>query len=336
MVSSKTSGELLAKTRMFQWHVERDSFISCQNGDCLVSPIFSFKNLDWKLLLHPKYVKEGECYSSLFLKCVNIQNEISVHYAFSLLNKDGERVKFHKHNKTFMPGTGTSWGSLKWIQQSFILDLENKIFKDDKLTILCYIVVEEKTLMSEIEVQDQKNSWRLKEFDKFEELLNDKDFSDVTITAQGKNFYLHKCILSVNSVVFKAMFTNNMKEKIESVVTIEDISYEILQEFFRFIYTGKVNDLEKIVEELLVAAEKYCIEELKGTCEDTMCRYLSKNNAISYLKLGILNNAEKLLTSAIECVSLYLEFLIDTEEFENFGNQHPDILLEIMKKHIGM
>jgi hypothetical protein len=52
------------------------------------------------------------------------------------------------------------------------------------------------------------------------------------------------------------MFAHNFKENLTNVVEIRDIKLEVFQELLRFIYCGKVNDLNKHAAGLYRAADK--------------------------------------------------------------------------------
>ena len=74
---------------------------------------------------------------------------------------------------------------------------------------------------------------RIDILDDYESLLFDEKSSDFTVvSADGKNIYVHKAILSCRSPVFKAMFERDMLEKNQSVVNIVDIEYEVLVELY--------------------------------------------------------------------------------------------------------
>lgn len=324
----------------FKWIINTDSFASCTTGVSIKSPRFynldyEFKKNEWRLEFYPKgnilSFTEANNYVSVFLAHLN-ENDINhVSFTISILNQDNDIVVSQMASHNFKTKE-KDWGWSKFLEQSFMNDPKNKILKNnEELVILCKIINTNNKKENEAEFENMKNLNRLQDLTDFEELLMDKQFSDVTIRAENKSFYVHKCILALRSPVFKVMFDHDMMEKNQNAVEIEDIKCEVLQEFLQFIYTGKVNDIEKIVDELLITAEKYDVKGLKKLCEETMCRNLSCNNALEYLDLAILNNSEKLKNDSIEFISLYLENIIKTPEFDKL--EDPKLLKEIMKKH---
>ena len=58
------------------------------------------------------------------------------------------------------------------------------------------------------------------------------------------------------STVFERMFDSNMAEAKSGTVVIEDMEADTLQRLLEFTYTGKVTDMQDVME-LLYAADKY-------------------------------------------------------------------------------
>ena len=85
----------------------------------------------------------------------------------------------------------------------------------------------------------------------------------MTLVCGHKEFPVHKAILSARSKVFQAMFEHKMLETERSRVEIEDIDNDIMLEILRFIYTDRTQNIEKLADALLPAADKYCLERLK-------------------------------------------------------------------------
>jgi hypothetical protein len=52
------------------------------------------------------------------------------------------------------------------------------------------------------------------------------------------------------------MFSTEMSEKKENVVTISDIEFPVMQELIHYIYTDQVQNLKEFAAPLLVAADK--------------------------------------------------------------------------------
>lgn len=348
-LDDKTFGEV--RIGKFQRQLDIDVIRNRNSENVLFSPIFTSNNYGlskdrWMLTLYPKDLNNER---NLILFLTNLSKKtITASVSLSLLNQNNDVIITHfKQNylfKAFEPpiitvqilkiskcGPNHSFNTER-IKQSFITDPKNTILKDNKITILCKISIQEINMEKETPIGEIL--YNSKEFDHLERLFISKEFSDITIIAEGKSLNVHKCILITRSTVFEAMFKSDMKEKAQNIVNIDDIKFNVLQELFRFIYCKKVNQMQEIVCELLIAAEKYCVEDLKLLCEETMYRDLNVENVIKYLDLAILNNAEKLKLKTINWITFNLESLVEKPEFNRFGLEHPKVLLEIMKNYI--
>lgn len=334
-----TVGELKKEVLITRWNVNIDCFKNKYVGEKVLSPEFDIFNSDkcknkFRLELYPKGNSRNDTgFISLFL--VNLsEQKVCLTLSLSLLNQDNTKVDYSKVLEDCVFDTkNTSWGNSHFYPEKFIMDSKKKILKDNKCSILCKIIVKDEIKLEEVKMPCSNNICRFKEFDSFEKLLTNEEFSDITIVAEGKSFKLHKCILSTRSNVFEAMFRNDMVEKNQGTVQIEDIRHEVLQELFQFVYTGKVNRITSIADDLLIAAEKYNIDGLKALCEKTMCDNLSEANALKYLKLAVTNNAQLLKSKTVNWIWLRLEGFIKKPEFNELGMEHPEVLLEIIKKN---
>ncbi|CAL1285697.1 unnamed protein product [Larinioides sclopetarius] len=104
-------------------------------------------------------------------------------------------------------------------------------------------------------------------------------FADVTLKCGGASIPAHKIILSARSPVFAAMFVNPMKESLRNEVDITDIHESALRDLLKYVYTGKTCDLtDSSAAELLNAADKYQIQDLKAVCVDFLKNTVSLQN----------------------------------------------------------
>lgn len=134
-------------------------------------------------------------------------------------------------------------------------------------------------------------------------MFNENMFADFTINSQeGIKFKIHKGVLAAESSVFQAMFSNEMQEKKEGVANLEE-SHKVLKELLSFIYTRKVENLFEVAEPLLIAANKYLIDDLKSICTAEILDQIEVENVIRLMILASEHNAQELEEYAIEFIA---------------------------------
>ena len=90
-----------------------------------------------------------------------------------------------------------------------------------------------------------------------------------------------------------------MTETFSKQVEINDIKPKAFKEFLRFLYTNIAPKyVEDLTMELLAAADKYCVDDLKMICERAIIFNLNGDNVIDALILAEKHNCPTLLTSA--------------------------------------
>ena len=114
---------------------------------------------------------------------------------------------------------------------------------------------------------DQTNTVKSLENMMGEVFLNGK-LSDCTVFCQGREFNCHKAVLAGRSVVFDAMISHDMEETRRGEVVIKDLDSDTVGKMLAYVYTGKVEEIEAKAAELLAAAEKYILPELKMMSEE--------------------------------------------------------------------
>lgn len=97
-------------------------------------------------------------------------------------------------------------------------------------------------------------------------------------TDDGMALKANKSVLSEKSSVFKSMFTIDMEEAASKSVDIIEFKGPVMRELIRFIYFGKVRDLEQINMELYKAAEVYNVQELREICLKSIITEICQEN----------------------------------------------------------
>ena len=114
-----------------------------------------------------------------------------------------------------------------------------------------HVTISGQSVMGSLKVPDCDLSTDLNE------LLENGNFSDFTLIVGDQRFPVHKSMLAARSPVFAAMFGHHeMEESKQGEATIKDLEPEVLKEMLKYIYTGKVTQLESMADELLAAADK--------------------------------------------------------------------------------
>ncbi len=185
------------------------------------------------------------------------------------------------------------------------MDEANGLLPDDKLTFFSEVSVVADSV--NISGQTSINRFKIPDCRLGEDLsvlFESPNFSDVTLTCGNREFKMHKAILSARSAVFNAMFESQMVEGISNRVKIDDVEPEVMNEVLRFIYTGKIADIEKMVDLLLAAADKYALERLKALCEEELSMNLDVENVAETLVLADLHSASQLKNHSIEFINM--------------------------------
>ena len=91
-------------------------------------------------------------------------------------------------------------------------------------------------------------------------LLETGKYSDVLLVVGEKEYQAHKNILSARSSVFASMLElnveTNKENKEQQKIEIADMKVEVFDEMIKYIYSGRIDSLEKHAADLFVAANK--------------------------------------------------------------------------------
>ncbi|KAJ8673306.1 hypothetical protein QAD02_004568 [Eretmocerus hayati] len=275
----------------------------------LKSPTLILNNsvsLNFLLYPHGNDKRDTSGYVSVFLQSSTGSFKGKVSY-YILDCNDTEICKHTTPHRLFEKGLYR--GYPKFARQSQL------VLVGGNLVIGCDVETDPEELQNPL-VKMLNSSILEKKLNKYEQLFETKAYSDVKFIMQGREIHGHKSIIASQSPVLAAMFESKMKECNDNVVDIADISYNVMYELLRFIYAGKVKEIENVAVELLIASEKYMIEELKTLCENYLSSILSSKNVVQYLNLAELHNASLLKDKGINFIAQYAETVADSPHFD--------------------
>jgi speckle-type POZ protein len=142
-------------------------------------------------------------------------------------------------------------------------------------------------------------------------------------------FKCHQFMLSARSPVLRAMFQSPMAEAATRRLEIKDLSPDIVDAMLLFVYTGNVPNLAEAAAELLEAAEKYQIDQLKDLCEQQLIEITDIGNAVAHLFLGDRFQAMGLRKVAMKFVVQHFKAVMANPEWKQKLIDSPALLAEI-------
>ena len=266
------------------------------------------------------------------VKDIDTKFPIDASWMFSLVDKNGSKRKSQIFEMTFPKPAKASY--LARLISHLELRENPDLIPDDTLTIMCELTIKgggvslvDSGPRSSILVQsgnEETSIWNhILDMGK---ILRDEKFPDVTIVCQGEEFPCHKAILAGRSSVFEAMFSHNMKEKMENKVVVEDIDADTLDGLLCFIYCGSTTSGKSA--KLLVAAEKYNLMDLKKLCEENLCVNITVENVLDRLELADLHNAAILRSMALKFIGRNAK---EVAAQKDWRERIPDVMADIFE-----
>ena len=93
-----------------------------------------------------------------------------------------------------------------------------------------------------------------------------------------------------------------MVEKATGKINIDGIESNTVEDMLKYIYGGKIENLEDKATKLLAAADQYDLKLLKKKCEELLCKSLNISNCLDYLILADMHSTDILKPLVIRLV----------------------------------
>lgn len=164
-----------------------------------------------------------------------------------------------------------------------------------------------------------------------DKLFATKMYHDVTIEASDGKVRAHKWILKMRSKYFEAMFDHELTDKTRESFKIEDISYVVLNEIFRFIYTGKVQDMELLAQEIFLWSDFFTIDDLRELSASYVVQSLNSENVLTVIELAVNTNQENLKERAISFFKKNMVKVVASNAWSSTFKSLPSSVQEIIK-----
>ena len=154
----------------------------------------------------------------------------------------------------------------------------------------------------------------------FEEMNNlrmCRQLCDVILEIDGEHVPAHRVVLASLSAYFKAMFTGEMAESKQKVVTINGFEGTAVKSLVNYAYTATIEISEENVQSILPAASVLQFEEVKEACSEFLRRQLDAGNCLGIKVFAEVHGCNKLQTAATVFSSYHFSQVRRKEEFLN-------------------
>ncbi|GFU66278.1 kelch-like protein 6 [Trichonephila clavipes] len=164
-------------------------------------------------------------------------------------------------------------------------------------------------------------------------LYTESTLSDITLCTETESFNAHSAVLCARSPVFKAMLTNDMKEKIEGKVDIVDLNADTVRRMLSYMYTDSLEGLRwESGLRLYEAANKYEILSLREKCSAFLEDHLSPVNVCDALVLADTHQDSDFK----DCVQTYItdrdKYVFRSEAWKSLMKNNSELSAETMHK----
>ncbi|XP_046981826.1 uncharacterized protein LOC124551022 [Schistocerca americana] len=154
-------------------------------------------------------------------------------------------------------------------------------------------------------------------------LLDSKDLADIKLSAGGVHLEAHRAILCARSPVFRAMLSHDTKEAREGLVEIPDVEPEVVSELLHYMYTDIVQVPSDMTEELLVASDKYGLQDAKLKYELELVRQLTVDTAATIAVYAVVHSCSFLQDVCMAFITQNLQQVVGTKGWANIIDKHP-------------
>ena len=130
------------------------------------------------------------------------------------------------------------------------------------------------------------------------EFRKEETLCDVTLNVQGNCFPAHRNVLSANSEFFRALFANEMKEKTENSVHMEEFEPKIMEQLLDYMYGGGIKIERENALDVAIGADFLILTELKQKACEFLISDLNSENCLFMLYMAEKYNVRELRDSA--------------------------------------
>jgi speckle-type POZ protein len=351
------SFSMVSATAFYQFKINHSETKDLGIGNYITSPKFSVGGHDWVI----KYYPQGNTspnsgkYMSVFLKLRREYVDVRAAISFVLLDKHGNvsPTTLRESAHTFTSHK-IDWGFSYFIQTK---ELEEKYIQDDCFVLSVSVSAKSKSFTDPVPryhpthfvqhsnaiTEASSTSSMASPCDRIQNFREENKQTDVTFDVASKRFAAHRIILAAYSPVFEAEFFGSMAESNMDNIMINEMMPSVFKAMLDFMYKGSLTVNEKLIDadepmsyhsflqNLLAAADRYAVEQLKTLCEHKLIKSISTDTVLSTLELAEKHNCYELKEDCVRFIVDRNNFssLMFSEGYFKLMHNNPTLLAEL-------
>ncbi|XP_039261484.2 uncharacterized protein LOC120337683 [Styela clava] len=138
---------------------------------------------------------------------------------------------------------------------------------------------------------------------------------DFIITVDGKDFPVHRNVISAASSYFRAMFSSNMKEAQQGFAEVKTMKPAVMEKCIDFMYTGEVKVQMHEVQYILIASNLLQLDLLTEISFTHLQKNLSTSNCLVVSRYATVFNRPEVKNRAEQFIMDNFEDVISTDTF---------------------
>ncbi|CAL4942486.1 unnamed protein product [Urochloa decumbens] len=297
------------------WHLKQ----LYRNGDGVAYPSIKAAGCSWRFHYYPNGVSSScKDYVSIFVALDSrLSQPIKAWSRFTLVDQNAEPVPGHSVYTDVMESSevGATHGCDLFIRRKF-LEASKHLHNG------CFHII-----------------WDV--FVDWPPPLSDLLDTDVVFQVAGEEFSANRSVLASRSPVFQAELFSATREDGPAAgdcIRIDDMLPEVFESLLYFAYEDSLPemiDLEEsmMAEQLLLAADRFDMQELKRICEEMLCSYINEDTVAKMLRFAEQHYCRLLRDACIEFLEdptvLQAVMAADDDLLEVVANSCPVLLKEL-------
>ena len=175
-------------------------------------------------------------------------------------------------------------------------------------------------------------------YTRFQHLFNEgMQLSDMEVHVGGTIFPAHKVVLATGSPVLQAMLqSEGFIENKTNILQIDDLEPPIVKEMLRFLYTDRVEKMDELAKDLLVAADKYLITTLKSLCQVQLGGAITIDNCLELFVLADSHSVSDLKKLTINFIIQHSASVVKSEDWKELKQSRPQLCFEVSDLLMGL